>query len=122
MRYNMKKITYFLIALLLCAAFVGTASAWQSNTDAVINPSGNLVPGESVIATMNVVLGKGELDITDSIQFTSPLKSASWTVDVYRVGKTSTDDTTSRRPSGLRKTNVLANSLAHRTTWLRPDF
>ncbi len=28
----------------------------------------------------------------------------------------------SRRPSGLRKTNVLANSLAHRTTWLRPDF
>ncbi len=28
----------------------------------------------------------------------------------------------SRRPSGLRKTNVLANSLAHRTTWLRSDF
>ncbi len=29
---------------------------------------------------------------------------------------------TSRRPSGLRKTNVLANSLAHRTTWLRSDL
>ncbi len=28
----------------------------------------------------------------------------------------------SRRPSGLRKTNVLANSLAHRTTWLRSDL
>ncbi len=29
---------------------------------------------------------------------------------------------TSRRPSGLRKTNYCANSLAHRTTWLRSDL
>ena len=28
----------------------------------------------------------------------------------------------SRRPSGLRKTIGLCNSLAHRTTWLRSDF
>ena len=28
----------------------------------------------------------------------------------------------SRRPSGLRKTSVNYNSLAHRTTWLRSDF
>ncbi len=28
----------------------------------------------------------------------------------------------SRRPSGLRKTSKLFNSLAHRTTWLRSDF
>ena len=28
----------------------------------------------------------------------------------------------SRRPSGLRKTKYLSNSLAHRTTWLRSDF
>ncbi|MDE9402517.1 pyrroloquinoline quinone biosynthesis protein PqqF, partial [Pseudomonas aeruginosa] len=28
----------------------------------------------------------------------------------------------SRRPSGLRKTTVQSNSLAHRTTWLRSDF
>ncbi len=28
----------------------------------------------------------------------------------------------SRRPSGLRKTRVKGNSLAHRTTWLRSDF
>ena len=28
----------------------------------------------------------------------------------------------SRRPSGLRKTNFIVNSLAHRTTWLRSDF
>ncbi len=28
----------------------------------------------------------------------------------------------SRRPSGLRKTILLYNSLAHRTTWLRSDF
>ncbi|MEI9098456.1 lysine--tRNA ligase [Pseudomonas aeruginosa] len=28
----------------------------------------------------------------------------------------------SRRPSGLRKTTALSNSLAHRTTWLRSDL
>ncbi|MDI2052794.1 DoxX family protein [Bradyrhizobium sp. Mp19] len=28
----------------------------------------------------------------------------------------------SRRPSGLRKTNMSGNSLAHRTTWLRSDL
>ena len=28
----------------------------------------------------------------------------------------------SRRPSGLRKTKVFFNSLAHRTTWLRSDL
>ena len=28
----------------------------------------------------------------------------------------------SRRPSGLRKTSFIVNSLAHRTTWLRSDF
>ena len=28
----------------------------------------------------------------------------------------------SRRPSGLRKTRNVLNSLAHRTTWLRSDF
>ena len=28
----------------------------------------------------------------------------------------------SRRPSGLRKTKYLSNSLAHRTTWLRSDL
>ncbi len=30
--------------------------------------------------------------------------------------------TESRRPSGLRKTRHIINSLAHRTTWLRSDF
>ena len=29
---------------------------------------------------------------------------------------------TSRRPSGLRKTTITLNSLAHRTTWLRSDL
>ena len=29
---------------------------------------------------------------------------------------------TSRRPSGLRKTRNLLNSLAHKTTWLRSDL
>ena len=32
------------------------------------------------------------------------------------------DTIISRRPSGLRKTIQLCNSLAHRTTWLRSDL
>ncbi len=36
--------------------------------------------------------------------------------------ETFTSATGSRRPSGLRKTTELLNSLAHRTTWLRSDF
>ena len=34
----------------------------------------------------------------------------------------SDDEIRSRRPSGLRKTKFVFNSLAHRTTWLRSDF
>ena len=61
----MKKITYFLIALLFCAALVGTVSAWNSNTEANINPSGSLMPGDSVSATMTIT--------------TTDLTSAVWT-------------------------------------------
>ena len=39
------------------------------------------------------------------------------TVIVSRV-----ESSTSRRPSGLRKTKHSTNSLAHRTTWLRSDL
>lgn len=77
MRYNMKKITYFLIALLLCAAFVGTASAWNSNSEANINPSGSLMPGDSVSATMTIKI------LADStvyrINMYTDLTSAVWT-------------------------------------------
>ena len=77
MRYNMKKITYFLIALLLCAAFVGTASAWNSNSEANINPSGNLMPGDTVSATMTIKI------LADStvyrINMYTDLTSAVWT-------------------------------------------
>ena len=38
------------------------------------------------------------------------------------MGTTSRDYHASRRPSGLRKTIGLCNSLAHRTTWLRSDL
>lgn len=73
----MKKITYFLIALLLCAAFVGTASAWNSNTEANINPSGNLMPGDSVSATMTITFAANS-DV-DRIDLTTDLTSAVWT-------------------------------------------
>ncbi|MDX8464005.1 ATP-binding cassette domain-containing protein, partial [Mesorhizobium humile] len=45
-------------------------------------------------------------------------------VVVMREGRIAAtyDNKGSRRPSGLRKTNLECNSLAHRTTWLRSDF
>lgn len=75
----MKKITYFLIALLLCAAFVGTVSAagWNSNSPANINPSGSLMPGDSVSATITIKY----LKYTDvyRINMYTDLTSAVWT-------------------------------------------
>ena len=41
---------------------------------------------------------------------------------MYLLGGENEDLIQSRRPSGLRKTNHMINSLAHRTTWLRSDF
>ncbi|MDE2444001.1 MAG: hypothetical protein O0X49_06410, partial [Methanocorpusculum sp.] len=73
----MKKITYFLIALLLCAAFIGTASAWNFASDANINPSGNLMPGDSVSATMTIKFL--ENSNIYRIQLNSDLTSRVWT-------------------------------------------
>lgn len=73
----MKKITYFLIALLLCAVFVGTASAWNSNSEANINPSGSLMPGDSVSASITIkLLSNSEIY---RIQLISDLTSRVWT-------------------------------------------
>ncbi len=41
---------------------------------------------------------------------------------MFSVGDQSKSRVISRRPSGLRKTTLSYNSLAHRTTWLRSDF
>lgn len=86
MRYNMKKITYFLIALLLCAAFVGTASAWNSNSEANINPSGNLMPGDTVSATMTIKFLK-DSDVYRINMYTD-LTSAVWTGSLTNVDGT----------------------------------
>ncbi|HJK45785.1 MAG TPA: hypothetical protein O0X22_05505, partial [Methanocorpusculum sp.] len=59
------------------AAFVGTASAWNSNTEANINPSGNLMPGDSVSATMTITFAANS-DV-DRIDLTTDLTSAVWT-------------------------------------------
>ncbi len=41
---------------------------------------------------------------------------------MYRISALAATSSISRRPSGLRKTNQMINSLAHRTTWLRSDL
>jgi hypothetical protein len=73
----MKKIACFLIALLLGVMFVGTASAWNDNSEANINPSGNLMPGDSVSATMTIKILRDTAIYR--INMYSDLTSAIWT-------------------------------------------
>ncbi len=42
--------------------------------------------------------------------------------DVHNAAEIQDFPFKSGRPSGLRKTKPISNSLAHRTTWLRSDF
>ncbi|MDR0438649.1 MAG: hypothetical protein LBH02_00295, partial [Methanocalculaceae archaeon] len=73
----MKKIVYFLIILLLCAAFSGTASAWNNNSEANINQSGNLMSGDSISATMTINILRDTS--VYRINMYSDLISAIWT-------------------------------------------
>ena len=93
----MKKITYFLIALLFCAALVGTASAWNSNTEANINPSGSLMPGDSVSATMTITFAANS-DV-ERIDLSSDLTSPVWSGSITRLDGT---PVVSEIPPGMR--------------------
>ena len=94
----MKKITYLLIALLLCAAFVGTVSAagWNSNSEANINPSGNLMPGDIVSGSITIKYLANEK--VAWINMYTDLESAVWT------GTLTSSDGTSKTefPAGKR--------------------
>jgi hypothetical protein len=73
----MKKIAYFLIIFLLCAAFSGTASAWNNNSEANIDPSGCLMSGDSISATMTIKILRDTS--VYRINMYSDLNSAIWT-------------------------------------------
>jgi hypothetical protein len=81
----MKKITYVLLALLVCATLIGTASAFTYTNGAVVDPSGSLSPGEAVTASMTIVVPEGTMSSSASLKLTTALHdSALWTIYVYK--------------------------------------
>ena len=59
---------------------------FQVTKDAVITPSGPLVPGEKVTAAVEIKLPKGIVDTSGKVSFDSPLSGDTWTVDIMRGG------------------------------------
>lgn len=86
----MKKIIFIFIVLLLCAGFTGSASAWYSNSEASVSPSGSLTPGESVFATIQeIIVDTNGINTGDYIYLRTPLDSAQWSIDIkYRNSDT----------------------------------
>ena len=83
----MRKIVYFFLALLMCAACIGTVSAWNSNTAATVSPTGSLMPGQSVTATMEVIMPTDGIGSDGYVIMNTPLDSPQWSVDIkYRNG------------------------------------
>ena len=80
----MRKIIGILAVLLLCTAFVGAGSAFTYTNDAVVTPAGSLTPGQTVTATMTIVVTGGSLDASDRITLSTPLTSAKWTTLIYK--------------------------------------
>ncbi len=81
----MKKIAYVLFALLLCATFIGSASAFTYTSNATVDPSGSLSPGEAVTASMTIVLPTGSIDSSGSLKLTTALHDSTlWTIYVYK--------------------------------------
>ncbi|MDD2248413.1 MAG: hypothetical protein PHF90_01510 [Methanocorpusculum sp.] len=81
----MKKITYILLALLVCAMFIGTGSAFTYTNGATIDPSGSLSPGEAATASMTISLPKDSISTSGSLKLTTALRDSTlWTVYVYK--------------------------------------
>ena len=76
----MNKLTYFLIALLLCVVFAGSASAWGSNSEAIIHPSGGLVPGDDVSGRITIKIPQDSK--ISQISVSTDLTSAAWTCNI----------------------------------------
>ncbi len=107
------------------------STAWYETNPADILPSGTKCDACSCTEftqekdIMDVWFDSGSshsgvLDVKEGLRFPADLYLEG--NDQYRGWFQSSLLTSSRRPSGLRKTILLYNSLAHRTTWLRSDL
>ena len=97
-----RKLTLVLAVLLLSTAFVGAGSAFTYlSNDAVVTPSGALVAGQNVTATMKITVTGDSLDASDKITLTTPLNGAKWSTDIYRGGVAIVNDYESSSISGF---------------------
>ena len=83
---HMRKIFGILAVLLLCAAFVGAGSAFTYTKDATVTPAGSLNPGQTVTATMQIVITEDSLTAADTLTLTTPLTKATWTTIIFKGG------------------------------------
>lgn len=80
-----KKIIGIIFILIFCLTCIGTASAWYSNTEADVAPSDSLNVGQTVFATMEVIMARDSISTSDYLYLRTPLDSAQWVVDIkYR--------------------------------------
>jgi len=86
----MKKIAYVLLALLVCATFIGTASAFTAldGTSSVVFtvvPTGSLSLNDVVTASTTILLSANTMaDASDSLTVYSDLGNAQCTIYVYK--------------------------------------
>lgn len=85
---NVKKvITVALAVFVLCAVFCGAVSAMNVQTGSlVVNPSGSLVSGDTISATVNVEIPEGTYNDSSYLNLSSNLDAADWSVVVRRGG------------------------------------
>lgn len=63
-----------------------SAKAFQITKEAVISPTGSLVPGERVTATVEIMLPQGTVTDSSKVSFDSPLTGDTWVVDIIKAG------------------------------------
>jgi Predicted solute binding protein len=80
----MKAVYKILAVLLICALFVGCASAvtgfTESKTTATISPTGVLQVGDKVTATVTLYFPHDYPRATESLKFKTPLSGAGWKI------------------------------------------
>ena len=79
----MRKIIGVLAVLLICTAFVGAGAAFTYTKEAVITPSGSLIPGQKVTAAMEIVITEGSLADGDFVRLSTDLANPKWTTVPY---------------------------------------
>ena len=91
----MRKIIGILAVLLICTAFVGAGAAFTYKSDAVVTPAGSLTPGQTVTATMKIVVTGDSLDASDKIILSTPLSSPKWNTVIYQGTQAISEKTSS---------------------------